>query len=29
VAMLQPGADIVVEKLIGSRETGKTNIQFF
>jgi len=27
--MLQPGADIVVEKLIGSRETGKTNIQFF
>ena len=29
VAMLQPGADIVVEKLLGSRETGQTDIQFF
>ena len=29
VALLQPGADIVVEKLLGSRETGKTDIQFF
>jgi hypothetical protein len=29
IAMLESGADIVVEKLLGSRETGKTDIQFF
>jgi hypothetical protein len=29
VAMLDAGSDIVVEKLLGSRETGKTDIQFF
>ena len=29
VAMLESGSDIVVEKLLGSRETGKTDIQFF
>ena len=29
MSLLQPGADIVVEKLLGSRETVKTDIQFF